>query len=281
MRWLVADSLYCPEQLFCSHIESFNHYLDQAGETAWPWVINFNTAPDPSFEVDVLFALDRYDAVWPSVNAKVRIAQIAAVVPVMPWDVRKPDGSPAYDLVISSIPWMVQAARDAGCRAEYQALCFDSRALVCGINVKERDIPCLFVGSTGSNHQRRTALLKELGDVVTVMPPTFGRSYYELLARARIVLNCHSEWSRGFGNNLRQYEAMGLGAFLLTDALGEVPHGAAWTYGNALSILQSLEILADGAPRSLLEIGMGWTLTNATYVNRIPQLITWAKELLR
>ena len=32
MKWLVLDSLYTPEQFFCSHLDAYSWYLAQAGE---------------------------------------------------------------------------------------------------------------------------------------------------------------------------------------------------------------------------------------------------------
>ena len=209
VKWLVADSLSCPEQFFCSHLSSYAHFLREAGEDARSYCMTLD-APgvdyregDTFARPDVVFALDRYDrcASWHwglDVAARTpvkRIAQVAAICNPMPWDVRKPDGSPAYDLVISSIPWMIDEARAKGCRAEYMPLAFDARARVCGMGVK-RDLDCIFVGTVGPNHKRRTELLAALSDIVTVLPPVFGRQYFATLARAKVVFNPHSEWSR-------------------------------------------------------------------------------------
>ena len=142
MRWLIADSLSCPEQFFASHLDATTHYLREAGEDARSFCLNISSGPWDVHEggrlvpADVVFALDRYDrcASWRGALPHAKfIAQVAAVTPVRPWEVRKPDGSPAYDLVLSSIPHMVEQARAAGCRAEYMPLAFDTRARVCGM----------------------------------------------------------------------------------------------------------------------------------------------------
>ncbi len=218
MLWNVFDSLYHPSALFASHLDSYSHYLREAGEEVRTRCINFDLPEvhdSPFSPGDVLFMLDAYDLptrAW----GKVRIAQVAAMTSPMPWEVKDATGAPMYHCVISSIPWMVEAARAAGCRAEYMPLAFDTRARVAGMGVK-RDLGCIFVGSVGSNHRRRTQLLEELKDVVTVMPPVFGREYFRTLARARVVLNVHAEWSRGAANNMRMFEATGMGAALVTD----------------------------------------------------------------
>lgn len=283
-RWLVADSLYCPGAFPFSHLDSYSHYLREYGEDGDYIELRAPSQPGSirrAYGVpDVLFALDRYGevAAW---DATKRIAQVAAICNPMPWDVRKSDGSPAYDLIVSSIPWMVDEARAKGCRAEYQALAFDVRARACGMGVAERDIKCLFVGTTGANHLRRTALLEELKDVVTVAPPTFGRDYFRLLARARSVLNIHAEWSRGAANAMRMFEATGMGAMLFSDGGGpfdvaDIGFGVNNAADVRQRITQNVEQWDEGGA---LAEDFGLLMREHTYENRIPRLVELARSL--
>ena len=272
MKWLVADSLSCPEQYDFSHLDSYGHYLLEAGEHVRRYEF---TRPNhrllTDLEFDVAFVLDRYDSAL-SIRATKRIAQVAAICNPMPWEVRKPDGSPAYDLVISSIPWMVDEARKHGCRAEFQKLCFDHRALVCSMGV-EKDIDCLFVGTVDGNHRKRAEVLRELGDLVTIAPPTYGRDFYRLVARAKTTVNVHAEWAKGARNALRIYETIGLGGICLTDGLTNGVPG--WELGSpAPSVAEALERFGDWASEE-----QGWVLANHTYVQRVPQIISWARSL--
>ncbi len=284
-KWVVADSLYCPEAFFCSHLDSYSHYLREFGETvAIGDVSNVATWRGSGDGIralgapDVLFALDKYD-VLSDCPASIKVAQVAAACPVMPWDVRKPDGSPAYDLIISSIPWMVEAARAAGCRAEYQPLAFDTRARVCGMGVT-RDLGCIFIGTTGPNHKRRTELLAELSDVVTVLPPVFGREYFKTLARAKVVLNVHAEWSRGAANNMRMFEAAGMGCCVVGD--GDDPTRdegyyylpAGLPFATALEARRQIRRAYDDA-----ECDEDRVIVHHTYENRIPQLVDFVRSL--
>lgn len=278
MRWLVADSLYCSEAFFCSHLDSYSHYLREFGEESnaleirgidrMGWQFWKSAAAGPP---DILLALDSYDliALWAATK---RIAQVAAICNPMPWDVRKPDGSPAYDLIISSIPWMVAEARAKGCRAEYQALAFDTRARVCGMGV-ERDLGCVFVGTVGPNHVKRAKALEELKDVVTVLPQVFGREYFKTLARARAVLNIHAEWARGAANNMRMFEACGMGAGLVGDGWSsDVTLG--WDDADPRQAIQrATENRAD------VDEDTADVLLHHTYEQRIPQLVEWARSL--
>lgn len=287
-RWLVCDSLYPghPEQFFCSHLDSLTHYLKSAGEDARSCCLNMlGVAGDikegEEFgDIDFLFLLDRYDTAASSWRPDVkRIAQVAAICDPMPWQVRNPDGSPAYSLILSSIPWMVDEARARGCRAEFMPLAFDTRALVAGMNVKERDIPCLFVGSRGGNHLKREEVLRELGDLVTIAPPTFGRSYFELLARAKVVLQIHAEWARGAANAMKIFEAAGMGASVVFDGCWPDEAGEIFGFGqpemDGGMVSDIVRSLLDGNLDSFKDV----VLQEHTYIQRIPQLLDLTRSL--
>ena len=288
MKWLVADSLSCPEQFFASHLDSYSHFLREAGEDALAAEVgvagdfrfdpDWEHAPDelPDVgDIDIVFMLDRYH--WQSAFPRhvKRVAQVAAVCSPMPWEVRKPDGSPAFDLVLSSIPSMVEQARAAGCRAEYMPLAFDLRARACGMGVK-RDLGCIFIGSVGSNHRRRTELLRELSDVVTVMPAVYGREMFRTLARARVVFNPHAEWAGGIKNNMRSFEASGMMATVVTDAAPapEFVPGRVFTDAASAREMIRLSLADDYGSLDSYE-----TLARGTYESRIPRLLEIARSL--
>ena len=63
----------------------------------------------------------------------------------------------------------------------------------------------------------------------------WGSEMYDVLARARIVVNRHIDVAEGFANNMRLYEATGSGALVITEAapnLGDLfePHREVFTY---------------------------------------------------
>lgn len=314
-EWLVLDSLYRPEQFFCSHLDSYGHYLREAGEGVTrccltpfrpnDWLGWMQPHEIGLYPCDVAFFLDGYGRAM-EVNAKKRIAQVAAITSPLPWEVRRADGSPVFDLVVSSLRWMVKAAEDAGCRAAWMPLAFDHRALVCGMAIEERDIPCLVLGTLGPNHGRRAQSVRELGDLVTVAPPTFGRNMFALLARARSVLNVHAEWARGEANNMRMFETTGMGARLITDGPAQyiwgsndrsdesvdVLDGSGWRLSNVLSERSTSRDPQWMPLRERLEMakksdGDDWwgfdahetTLAEHSYIQRVPELIALARSL--
>jgi spore maturation protein CgeB len=148
----------------------------------------------------------------------------------------------AYDLVISSWPPIVEYFRGTGKRAEFLPLAFDERILN-RLGSVSRDLDVTFVGGLSPVHDNRLRWLEEVvGQVpVTVfgygaetLPPdssirrvhrgpVWGLDMYRVLARSRITLNAHGSIdvrgrvSREFANNMRLFEATGVGTLLLTD----------------------------------------------------------------
>ncbi|MBI4718337.1 MAG: glycosyltransferase family 1 protein [Planctomycetes bacterium] len=148
----------------------------------------------------------------------------------------------AYDLMVSSWPPMVENFRRKGTTAEYVRLCFDARLL----DSLERRPPCYdvtFVGGLSPAHAARIELLEKLADehelaifgygiehTATNSPirrrhqgPVWGRRMYQVLQQSRITLNVHGRievdgaTDTAWANNMRLYEATGVGALLLTD----------------------------------------------------------------
>lgn len=271
MRWLILDRLYNAEAYDFGHLDSYGHYLEQAGEEVFRFCLGghrrFPAPEDRKF--DVVFALDGYEQAL-TIPARVHIAQVACdtVVP------------PGFSAVISSIPAMVDFYRARGENAVFMPLAFDTRALVCGMGVRERDIPCLFVGSRGSNHRKREEILAALGGLVTIAPPTFGREMFRLLARARVVVNVHAEWAHGAANAMRLVETAGMGASIVTD--GEFPPGVTpfgWGTGEMTaddfrSDIEAALRQPDGAMDDQAIV-----LQQHSYVQRVPRLIEIARSL--
>lgn len=276
MKWTVIDSLYNDEAFWCGHLDSYSHYLREAGEDVatfslaqgglYPWRVQHTTASE------VIFALDGYEF-CSHLPADLHVAQVAAICSPMPWEVRKPDGSPAYDLVLSSLHWMVDAARAAGCRAEYMPLAFDTRARVAGMGIK-RERKAIFVGTRGSNHRKREEWLTALSDIVEVRPPCFGRAYFRELASAAVVLHVHAEWSRGEANAMRILEAEGMAATCVSDGTWE--HGEmlpGWYVSSPPEARRAIMCARDD------DRAPGYTLAEHTYESRIPRLIEIVRAL--
>ncbi len=157
------------------------------------------------------------------------VAQIAAP--------RNPDTEwHLYDLVISSLPNFVAAFRSEGISAEYLPLSFEVRILN-GLPSLVRDIPLSFVGSITRAHHDRAIFLETVaretdiaiwGDGVGTLPSNsavrrryremaWGLAMFTLLGRSQITVNKHIDVSEDCANNMRLFEATGMGACLVTD----------------------------------------------------------------
>ena len=147
-----------------------------------------------------------------------------------------------WDVVFSSFRWLVDEMNAAGLRAVYLPLAF-GRAVLERVEVPpERDIDVAFFGGLGSKiWSKGTADIAAVAERVpdfrwwgyrvgalpeslnrTYCGEAWGLNYFRLLMRTKIVINRHGEIAKGFGNNMRQYEALGAGAILLTDSMGGI-----------------------------------------------------------
>ncbi len=164
-------------------------------------------------------------------NTRLIVGQLAAALPE-----RKVFD--AYDLVVSSLPNLVAWFRKQGVKAEYNPLAFEPSILQAWPEPAVRDIPLSFVGSLSPEHEGRIALLETLarqvplkvwGNAIERLPRSsvlhacyqgeaWGRGMYDVLRRSQITLNRHIDLAEDWANNMRLYEATGMGALLLTDA---------------------------------------------------------------
>jgi hypothetical protein len=143
----------------------------------------------------------------------------------------------AYDLVISSLPNFVTWFRTSGVTAEYLPLAFEPRVLA-AVPETPSDIPLSFVGSVSPAHRERLSFLEtiaaadldlmlwgEKSDAITSdsvlhrhhRGPAWGPDMFSLLRRSQLTLNKHIDVSEGYANNMRLFEATGMGACLVTD----------------------------------------------------------------
>jgi spore maturation protein CgeB len=141
-----------------------------------------------------------------------------------------------YDLVISSLPNLVEHFRNLGIPSELNRLAFEPGVLD-RLNSHNSDIPVSFVGQVSPAHQTRVRLLEHLcssleiriwGMGIDKLPPNspirgryMGRAWgiqmFQILYDSRITLNHHIDISESYANNMRLYEATGVGTMLITD----------------------------------------------------------------
>jgi len=191
----------------------------------------------------------------------------------------------AYHAVLGNFPSILQSWRDRGCRAEmfFPAIDPVMGEYLCG----DRPIDVLFVGGYSRHHNARARMLAEVAGLASrykvvfcldssratrlaesalgrLLPlsryrrprsvadvaqaPVFGRQLYELLGRAKVVVNGAIDMAGSDRGNMRCFEAMGCGALLLSDA-GNYPEGM--EPGRTMETYDSPERAAGVVPELL------------------------------
>lgn len=160
---------------------------------------------------------------------KLIVGQIASPLP--PFAQFEP-----YDLVISSLPNIVKKLNENNIKSEYLPLAFES-SIADNLKEIEKKYECTFVGGISKNHSERYNLLEKISqkldlhifgygkeeiDRNTKMyanhhGEVWGKEMYKVLSESRITINKHIDIAENFANNMRLFEATGMGALLITD----------------------------------------------------------------
>jgi spore maturation protein CgeB len=211
----------------------------------------------------------------------------------------------AYDLVISSLPNLVAYFRAKGVKAELNRLAFEPAVLDALGPQPPRNIDLSFVGSLLPEHHTRIRMLEFIaeraplrvwGNGIERLPSSsplqacyqgeaWGRDMYNVLRRSRITLNRHIDMAEGWANNMRLYEATGMGAMLLTDAkrnLAEIfrPGVDVATYtSDEDCVAKILHYLADEPARAAIAAaGQKQAVETQTYYNRTGEIIDLIRQ---
>jgi spore maturation protein CgeB len=205
-----------------------------------------------------------------------------------------------YDLILTSFPHFVERFRALGLDSEYFRIAFDPEVLERLGTLGGRTHDVVFVGGIHPGvHGRGTALLEEVcarldvdvwgygADALPEDSPilrryhgeAWGLDMYAVLAQAKVCLNRHIDAAEGHANNMRLYEATGMGAALLTDRgsnLAELfePEREVATYEGADELVaQAQRLLSDEPARAeLARAGHARTMREHTYPQRMAEL---------
>jgi spore maturation protein CgeB len=141
-----------------------------------------------------------------------------------------------YDLILTSFPHFVDRLRALGVKSDYFRIGFDERVLSL-LGEINKDINFSFVGGISRHHDGAIPLLEYLTQQTSMrvfgygaesLPSNsmirqrhggevWGMDMYRALARSHITLNRHINVAENNANNMRLYEATGVGTLLLTD----------------------------------------------------------------
>jgi hypothetical protein len=143
-----------------------------------------------------------------------------------------------FDCIYSSLPNFVDYFRRNGLRAAYLPIAFDKRVLE-ELNTVQRDIDVSFVGGISPQHSSTIPLLSAVAAGVPSLEifgygsehlktsqslqqlhkgEVWGLEMYKVLSRSKVTINRHISIAENYANNMRLYEATGMGSLLITDS---------------------------------------------------------------
>lgn len=212
-----------------------------------------------------------------------------------------------YDLILTSFPHFVPRLRALGVASEYFRIGFDERVLAL-LGEVDKDIGFSFVGGISRHHGGAIPLLEYLTEQTDMrvfgygadsLPSAsqirqrhggevWGMDMYHTLARSRITLNRHIDVAENNANNMRLYEATGVGAMLLTDRKDNLHK--LFEIGKEVVAYSSKEEAAElvrhylDHPQDAEQIakaGQARTLREHTYAQRMRELVPILKHHLR
>jgi hypothetical protein len=141
-----------------------------------------------------------------------------------------------FDLILSSFPHFVRQFKKMGINSEYLKWCFE-HTITRKIGKQKRAHNVTYVGGFSPAHRKGNRVLEQLARSVktdfwgygknTLLPKSpiranfhghaWGRDMYNIFAKSKIVVNRHIDISNNYANNMRMFEATGMGALLITE----------------------------------------------------------------
>lgn len=186
------------------------------------------------FQPDIFYCQDIgfFDKMWLKKikeNCQFLVGQIACPLP-------NDDRIGEYDLILTSFPHFVDRIKSLGIKCEYFPIGFGSEVLRSLGEVK-RDIDVTFVGGISQSHKMALPLLETLAQNTPIHFYGYGKEsldsdspilahhggeiwgleMYRILARSKITINRHIDVAENNANNMRLFEATGVGTLLITD----------------------------------------------------------------
>lgn len=211
-----------------------------------------------------------------------------------------------YDLILTSFPHFVDRLRALGVKSEYFRIGFDERVMSL-LGEVNKDIGFSFVGGISRHHGGAIPLLEFLAEQTDMrvfgygadsLPyrsrirqrhggEVWGLDMYRALARSHITLNRHINVAESNANNMRLYEATGVGTMLLTDRKDNLHelfdiNKEVVAYSSkeeaAELVRHYLNHLEDAA--QIAKAGQARTLRDHSYAHRAQELVPMLKRHL-
>jgi len=210
-----------------------------------------------------------------------------------------------YDLMLSSFPHFVRRFREEGLRSEYFNLGFEPKVLERVKRSEQHQV--VFVGGFSRSHIERINVLSEIasrkpftwwGYGIEELPKdsplrstyrgtAWALDMYEKLYNALICLNHHIDVAESYANNMRLYEATGVGSLLVTDYRDNLhclfePGKEVVAYRNAEECAELVKYYLDHVDEreAIARAGQQRTLREHTYYHRMQEYVGIVRKQL-
>jgi hypothetical protein len=265
--------------------------------SSMPGLLDVAVAQIRKLKPDVLYCQDL--SFFPSRVLKELKSDIRLIVGQIASPLPPSDFLSGYDLILTSFPHFVDRIQTLGIRSEYFRIAFERRVLD-ELGAVEKDIDISFVGGISAHHKNAIPILEHLARNTKIaffgygannLPQgspilaahrgeVWGLDMYRALARSRITINRHIAVAENYANNMRLYEATGVGALLLTDSksnLGDlfVEGREVLSYSDARDAVKQINRLLQGHDEinQIAAAGQRRTFSEHTYEQRMHELI--------
>lgn len=268
-----------------------------------PGLLDVALAQIKAFRPDVLYCQDL--SFFPAKALAVMREHVGLIVGQIACPLPPRSFLERYDLILTSFPHFVDRLRNLGVGSEYFRIGFDPRVLELLGEIR-KDINVSFVGGISRHHDKAIPLLERLaretdmrffGYGAESLDPSspiiqrhrgevWGLDMYRTLSRSRITLNRHINVAENYANNMRLYEATGVGTMLLTDRKDNL--GDLFEIGREVVSYESpdeaialIKYYAEHVEEAaaIARAGQERTLREHTYAHRMEELLpilrTW------
>jgi|SRR3989344_5461200 len=204
-----------------------------------------------------------------------------------------------FDLILTSFSHFVPKIHRLGVHSEYFRIGF-APDLVHIIGKQEKKYDITFIGSFTPHHSKGSHLLERVAkdfslhvwgrglEFVSPISPLranfhgqiWGKAMFEVLAQSKIVINRHIDVARNHANNMRLYEATGMGALLITDYKKNISElfkvgKEIITYNSIHDLQKKLNyfLIHDNDRVKIARAGQKRTLKAHSYKRRMQELV--------
>ncbi len=272
---------------------------------ALPGLIDVALAQVRDFQPDVLYCQDL--SFFPPEAIKKLKSEVGLIVGQIACPLPPDSFLKGYDLITTSIPHFVPRLQALGVESEYFRIAFDSKVLELLGTIK-KDVDLSFVGGISRHHSKAVPLLEYLaqntpieffGYGAKLLPrksiirkrhhgEVWGLDMYRALARSKITINRHINIAENNANNMRLYEATGVGSLLITDMKDNLEEifeigkevVAYSSQEEAVELIQYYLAHPEEA-ETIAKAGQARTLLEHTYRHRMEELALLLERYLK